>query len=69
MQINEKINELGKKLPYGSYAKISKATGLRFNTVSDFFQMKHKPSSRIIKLIMPIANEIIEESFELINKN
>ncbi len=69
MQINEKINELSKKLPYGSYAEISRVTGLRFNTVSDFFQIKHKPSSRIIKLIMPVANKIISEANELINEN
>ena len=68
MQINEKITDLKRNLPYGSIAQISKETGLRFNTVSDFFKMKYKPSKRVIELIIPVANRIVNEVYLTYNK-
>ena len=61
MQINDKITELKKNLPNGSYKEISKRTGFTEKTVGKFFKgsnSRYKTCIEIIKTADEIINEI-----------
>ena len=66
MQIKEKILEIGKQLPRGSYKDIATKTGLRPNTVIDIFKGRTSPNLETLRLIMPIAKKILEETKEML---
>ena len=61
MQINDKIIELKKNLPKGSYKEISKRTGFTEKTVGKFFKgcnSRYRTYVEIIKVSNDIINEI-----------
>lgn len=64
MQINEKIQELNKKLPRGAKNKIAEQTGLDIRTVIKFFKLKRvrlENSHKIIIASKKILKEINDQ--------
>ena len=59
MQINEKISELNKQLPYGSKKKISEVTGLDIRTVVNFFKLRSVSIESQQKIIIA-SKDILE---------
>lgn len=66
MQIKEKLIEIGKQLPRGSYKVISEKTGLRRNTITDIFRGRANPTITNLRKIMPVAKELLKETNEML---
>ena len=67
MQIKEKLKQIGKDLPRGSYKVIAERTGLRHNTICDIFAGRANPTITNLRKIMPIAKELLKETKEMLS--
>ncbi len=65
MQINDKIMELKKALPSGSFRRISENTGLSYRCVMGFFSGEGSPRLKTIEKIVPEAYKILKEVEQL----
>lgn len=66
MQINEKLIEIGKKLPRGGIQEIHRVTGLTEKTVSAILSGKRCRAANF-KKVLEAAKTILQEQRELID--